>query len=81
MPQANGLQFTARVGGLPSDIFSLVGFTLTLGVIHLLPGLTLLALIAGYFRIAHHPASRHQALHRCGQRIRSGRCWPPAYPL
>ncbi len=29
MPQANGLQFTARVGGLPSDIFSLVGFTLT----------------------------------------------------
>ena len=29
MPQANGLQFTVRVGGLPSDIFSLVGFTLT----------------------------------------------------
>jgi len=29
MPQASGLQFTARVGELPSDLFSLVGFTLT----------------------------------------------------
>ncbi|HEA52418.1 type VI secretion system tip protein TssI/VgrG, partial [Marinobacter antarcticus] len=29
MPQANGLQFTARVGELPSDLFSVVGFTLT----------------------------------------------------
>ena len=29
MPQANGLQFTARVGDLPSDLFSVVGFTLT----------------------------------------------------
>ncbi|KKL55508.1 hypothetical protein LCGC14_2254680, partial [marine sediment metagenome] len=25
MPQANGLQFTARVGELPSDLFSVVG--------------------------------------------------------
>ncbi|WP_349521099.1 type VI secretion system tip protein TssI/VgrG [Marinobacter sp. NFXS11] len=29
MPQASGLQFTARVGALPSDLFSVVGFTLT----------------------------------------------------
>ena len=29
MPQANGLQFTARVGELPSDLFSVIGFTLT----------------------------------------------------
>jgi type VI secretion system secreted protein VgrG len=29
MPQANGLQFTARVGELPSDLFSVVSFTLT----------------------------------------------------
>ena len=29
MPQASGLQFTARVGGLPSDLFSVVGFKLT----------------------------------------------------
>ncbi len=29
MPQAIGLQFTARVGDLPSDLFSVVGFTLT----------------------------------------------------
>lgn len=29
MAQASGLQFTARVGRLPSDLFSLVGFTLT----------------------------------------------------
>jgi type VI secretion system secreted protein VgrG len=29
MPQASGLQFTARIGGLPSDLFSVVGFTLT----------------------------------------------------
>ncbi|SOB76110.1 type VI secretion system secreted protein VgrG [Marinobacter sp. LV10R510-11A] len=29
MSQASGLQFTARVGELPSDLFSVVGFTLT----------------------------------------------------
>ncbi|MDS1311568.1 type VI secretion system Vgr family protein [Marinobacter xiaoshiensis] len=29
MPQASGLQFTARVGELPTDLFSVVGFTLT----------------------------------------------------
>ncbi|WP_372982393.1 type VI secretion system Vgr family protein [Marinobacter sediminum] len=29
MSQANGLQFTARVGELPSDVFSVVGFALT----------------------------------------------------
>ncbi|MBQ0832940.1 contractile injection system protein, VgrG/Pvc8 family, partial [Marinobacter sp.] len=29
MFQASGLQFTARVGELPSDLFSVVGFTLT----------------------------------------------------
>ncbi|MGO2135842.1 MAG: contractile injection system protein, VgrG/Pvc8 family, partial [Marinobacter sp.] len=29
MPQASGLQFTARIGELPSDLFSVVGFTLT----------------------------------------------------
>ncbi|WP_417545702.1 type VI secretion system tip protein TssI/VgrG, partial [Marinobacter sp.] len=29
MPHANGLQFTARVGELSSDLFSVVGFTLT----------------------------------------------------
>jgi len=29
MPQTSGLQFTARVGELPSDLFSVVGFTLT----------------------------------------------------
>ncbi|MCK2149813.1 type VI secretion system tip protein VgrG, partial [Marinobacter alexandrii] len=29
MPQANGLQFTARVGEFPSDVFSVVGFALT----------------------------------------------------
>jgi len=29
MPQASGLQFTVRVGELPSDVFSVVGFTLT----------------------------------------------------
>ena len=29
MPQASGLQFTARVDGLPSDLFSVVGFALT----------------------------------------------------
>ncbi|MBL3825665.1 MULTISPECIES: type VI secretion system Vgr family protein [unclassified Marinobacter] len=29
MPQASGLQFTARVGGFPSDLFSVVGFKLT----------------------------------------------------
>ena len=29
MPQASGLQFTARVGEFPSDVFSVVGFALT----------------------------------------------------
>ena len=29
MPQASGLQFTARIGELPTDLFSVVGFTLT----------------------------------------------------
>ena len=29
MPQASGLQFTVRVGELPADVFSVVGFTLT----------------------------------------------------
>ncbi|HET8801597.1 MAG TPA: contractile injection system protein, VgrG/Pvc8 family, partial [Marinobacter sp.] len=29
MPKATGLQFTARVGGLPQGLFSVVGFTLT----------------------------------------------------
>ena len=29
MPQANGLQFTARVGEFSSDVFSVVGFALT----------------------------------------------------
>ena len=29
MPQASGLQFTVRVGELPSDVFSMVGFVLT----------------------------------------------------
>ncbi|MEP4466522.1 type VI secretion system tip protein TssI/VgrG, partial [Marinobacter alexandrii] len=29
MPQANGLQFTVRVGEFPSDVFSVVGFALT----------------------------------------------------
>ena len=29
MPQASGLQFTVRVGELLSDVFSVVGFTLT----------------------------------------------------
>ncbi len=31
-------------------------------MIHLLAGLTLLTLVAGCFRIPHHPASRHQVL-------------------
>ena len=29
MPQASGLQFTARIGGFPQDFFSVVGFELT----------------------------------------------------
>ena len=29
MPQADGLQFTVRVGELPEDVFSVVGFSLT----------------------------------------------------
>jgi type VI secretion system secreted protein VgrG len=36
--QANGLQFTARVGELPEDIFSLVGFELTEGLSELVHG-------------------------------------------
>ena len=38
------------------------GLSIALGVIHLLAGLTLLTLVAGCFRIPHHPASRHQVL-------------------
>ncbi|MFT4818416.1 MAG: type VI secretion system secreted protein VgrG, partial [Marinobacter psychrophilus] len=38
MHQANGLQFTARVGELPEDIFSLVGFELTEGLSELVHG-------------------------------------------
>lgn len=29
MPKASGLQFTARVGEIPSDLCSVVGFALT----------------------------------------------------
>ena len=29
MPQASGLQFTATIGGLPRDFFTVVGFELT----------------------------------------------------
>ncbi|MAZ04978.1 hypothetical protein [Marinobacter sp. SS8-8] len=29
MPQANGLQFTARIGGRPRDFFAVVGLELT----------------------------------------------------
>ncbi|HTN32799.1 MAG TPA: contractile injection system protein, VgrG/Pvc8 family, partial [Marinobacter sp.] len=29
MSKANGLQFTARVGDFPSDVFAVVGFKLT----------------------------------------------------
>ncbi|MBW0147846.1 type VI secretion system Vgr family protein [Marinobacter arenosus] len=32
MPQASGLQFTARVGELPPDLFAVVGFVLTEGL-------------------------------------------------
>eukprot|EP00003_Mantamonas_plastica_P022966 TRINITY_DN400_c0_g1_i8.p1 TRINITY_DN400_c0_g1~~TRINITY_DN400_c0_g1_i8.p1 ORF type:complete len:705 (-),score=109.19 TRINITY_DN400_c0_g1_i8:107-2221(-) len=38
MPQASGLQFTARVGELPPDLFSVVGFTLTEGLSDLFHG-------------------------------------------
>ncbi|AKO53312.1 hypothetical protein ABA45_13535 [Marinobacter psychrophilus] len=38
MHQANGLQFTARVGELPEDVFSLVGFELTEGLSELVHG-------------------------------------------
>ncbi len=38
MPQASGLQFTARIGDFPSDHFALVGFTLTEGLSSLFQG-------------------------------------------
>ncbi|SOB78225.1 type VI secretion system secreted protein VgrG [Marinobacter sp. LV10R510-11A] len=43
MPQANGLQFTARVGELPEDVFSLVSFALTEGLSELFHGRLILA--------------------------------------
>ncbi|MFT7339446.1 MAG: type VI secretion system secreted protein VgrG, partial [Marinobacter maritimus] len=43
MPQANGLQFTARVGELPSDMFSVVSFALTEGLSELFHGRLILA--------------------------------------
>ncbi|HTN33760.1 MAG TPA: type VI secretion system tip protein TssI/VgrG, partial [Marinobacter sp.] len=38
MPQANGLQFTARVGDFPPDVFAVVGFELTEGLSSLVDG-------------------------------------------
>ncbi|KAA1171335.1 hypothetical protein FWJ25_14800, partial [Marinobacter salinexigens] len=38
MPQASGLQFTARVGELPPDLFAVVGFALTEGLSELFHG-------------------------------------------
>ncbi|KEF32995.1 VgrG protein [Marinobacter nitratireducens] len=38
MPQASGLQFTARVGELPQDLFAVVGFALTEGLSDLFQG-------------------------------------------
>jgi type VI secretion system secreted protein VgrG len=38
MPKANGLQFTARVGDFPSDVFAVVGFELTEGLSTLVHG-------------------------------------------
>ncbi|WP_100638451.1 type VI secretion system Vgr family protein [Marinobacter salexigens] len=43
MPQANGLQFTARVGELPTDVFSVVSFALTEGLSELFHGRLILA--------------------------------------
>jgi type VI secretion system secreted protein VgrG len=43
MPQANGLQFTARVGELPEDGFSVVSFALTEGLSQLFHGRLLMA--------------------------------------
>ena len=43
MPQANGLQFTARVGELPSDMFSVVSFALTEGLSQLFHGRLIMA--------------------------------------
>ncbi len=43
MPQANGLQFTARVGELPSDVFSVVSFALTEGLSQLFHGRLIMA--------------------------------------
>ncbi|WP_203301491.1 type VI secretion system Vgr family protein [Marinobacter sediminum] len=45
MPQANGLQFTARVGEFPSDVFSVVGFALTEALSELFHGRLQLASI------------------------------------
>ncbi|WP_375169654.1 type VI secretion system Vgr family protein [Marinobacter sp.] len=38
MPQANGLQFTVRVGEHPQDVFAVVGFALTEGLSELCQG-------------------------------------------
>jgi type VI secretion system secreted protein VgrG len=38
MPQASGLQFTATIGGLPRDFFTVVGFELTEGLSSLFQG-------------------------------------------
>src|SRR5680860_818725 len=43
MPQANGLQFTARVGELPEDGFSVVSFALTEGLSQLFHGRLIMA--------------------------------------
>src|SRR5690554_2143368 len=43
MPQANGLQFTVRVGELPPDVFSVVSFALTEGLSKLFHGRLILA--------------------------------------
>ncbi|WP_203301662.1 type VI secretion system Vgr family protein [Marinobacter sediminum] len=45
MPQASGLQFTARVGELPPDVFSVVGFALTEALSELFHGRLQLASI------------------------------------
>ncbi|GGE55598.1 type IV secretion protein Rhs [Streptosporangium jomthongense] len=43
MPQANGLQFTARVGEFPPDVFSVVSFALTEGLSELFHGRLIMA--------------------------------------
>ncbi|MDO6823039.1 type VI secretion system Vgr family protein [Marinobacter sp. 1_MG-2023] len=43
MPQANGLQFTARVGELSPDVFSVVSFALTEGLSELFHGRLIMA--------------------------------------